>query len=80
MYSFGAYFSDFGRRGQILSLPRETALKELLLPQRAVYASPENLETYKDIVIPEDSIEYSSEIVRKVMLQTRNWFLQKLVF
>ncbi len=32
----------------------------------AVYASPENLNEYKDIIIPEDSIQYSSEIVRKV--------------
>ncbi len=59
-------FPDYGKRGQILSVPRITALKELVLPQLAVYASPENLQTYKDIIIPEDSIQYSSDIIRKV--------------
>jgi hypothetical protein len=49
-----------------LSVPRHLALKELLLPGMAVYASPENLQVYKDITIPEDSIQYSSEIIRKV--------------
>ena len=58
--------TDYGKRGQILSIPRHLALKELLLPGMAVYASPENLNVYKDIIIAEDSIQYSSEIVRKV--------------
>ena len=49
-----------------MSVPRHLALKELLLPGMAVYASPENLQVYKDITIPEDSIQYSSEIIRKV--------------
>lgn len=63
---FLIYFSDYGKRGQILSVPRQVALKELLLPQLAVYASPENLEQFKDIVIAEDSIQYSSDVIRKV--------------
>ena len=49
-----------------MSVPRHLALKDLLLPGIAVYASPENLSLYKDITIPEDSIQYSSEIVQKV--------------
>jgi hypothetical protein len=51
-----------------MSVPRHLALKDLLLPRMAVYASPENLSLYKDITIPEDSIQYSSEIIRKVRL------------
>lgn len=58
--------TDYGKRGQILSIPRHLALKNLLLPGLAIYASPENLNIYKDIIIAEDSIQYSSEIVRKV--------------
>lgn len=58
---------DYGKRGQILSIPRHLALKDLLLPGLAIYASPENLNIYKDIIIAEDSIQYSSEIVRKVL-------------
>ena len=67
------YLSDYGKRGQILSIPRQIALKELLLPQLAVYASPENLEVYKDIAIPEESIQYSSDIVRKVSVEFNNF-------
>ena len=70
--------TDYGKRGQILSIPRHLALKELLLPGMAVYASPENLNVYKDIIIAEDSIQYSSEIVRKVRVlfhkENINWF------
>jgi hypothetical protein len=51
-----------------LSVPRHLALKELLLSGMAVSASPENPQVYKDITIPEDSIQYSSEIIRKVYI------------
>jgi hypothetical protein len=34
--------SDYGKVGQILSVPREKALKDLLLVKFAVYASPGN--------------------------------------
>ena len=35
------------------------------MPKLAVYASTENLTKYANIVIPEDSAQYSSEITRK---------------
>lgn len=56
---------DFGLRGQILTMNAVKARQDLLLPKLATYASPENLKKYKDIVIPEDSVSYSSEEVRK---------------
>ena len=40
------------------------AYTDLLLPKFAVYWSEENLERYKDIVIPEGSKVYSSESAR----------------
>ena len=48
-----------------MKIPAEQAHKELLLPGLAIYASPENLERYVDIVISEDSIRYSSERTQK---------------
>ena len=57
------YFSEFGRRGQIRSINARTARQELLLPGFGVYASPYNLEKYKKIVLPEDSVQSSSETV-----------------
>ena len=38
-----------------------------MLPKLAVYASPENITKYANIVIPEDSAQYSSEITQKVL-------------
>ena len=55
--------SEFGRRGQIRSINARTARQELLLPGFGVYASPYNLEKYKKIVLPEDSVQSSSETV-----------------
>jgi len=54
---------EFGRRGQIRSINARTARQELLLPGFGVYASPYNLEKYKKIVLPEDSVQSSSETV-----------------
>jgi hypothetical protein len=34
----------------------------------AVSASPEHLQAYKIITIPEDSIQYSIEIIKKVYI------------
>ena len=50
---------------QVVTLPSENAHQELLLPKLAVYASPENLEKYRDVVIPEDTIQYSSQATQK---------------
>ena len=46
----------------------------MLLLGFAIYASPANLEKYADIVIPEDSVSYSSEVA-----QVKLPFLTKLV-
>jgi hypothetical protein len=43
------------------------ARDELLLTGAAVYASEENLEKYKDILIPEDTRAFSSPTVEMVM-------------
>lgn len=44
----------------------EAARDELLLPGFAVYASEENLEKYKDILIPEEKRTFSSETAQEV--------------
>lgn len=64
------YFNlaEFGKRGQIRSLNARVARQELLLPGFGVYASPENLQRYKDIVTPEDAVQYSSTSVAEVTL------------
>ena len=36
-----------------------------MFPKLAVYASPENLTKYANIVIPENSAQYSSEITQR---------------
>ena len=46
-------------------MPSEKAHKELMYPGLAVYASPENLEIYKDIIIPEDAVQFSSKSVQR---------------
>jgi len=59
---------DFGPRGQIVVVdnPKE-ARRDLLLPGLAVYATDENLEKYKDIIIPEDELVYSSQYIKKIL-------------
>ena len=53
-------------------MPTEEAQKKLLLPGFAIYASPENLSKHADIVIPEDSVSYSSEATQlKLPLMTK---------
>jgi len=59
---------EFGMRGQIRTLNAKIARQELLLPGFAVYASPGNLEKYKDIVIPEDKIISSSESSQEILV------------
>ena len=41
------------------------AYKHLMLPKFAVYHSEENVELYKDIIIPEDVNVFSSESAQK---------------
>ena len=64
------YFNlaEFGKRGQIRTLNARVARQELLLPGFGVYASPENLQRYTDIVIPEDAVQYSSTSVSEVRI------------
>jgi len=59
---------DFGHRGQIVVVenPKE-ARRDLLLPGLAVYATDENLEKYKEIIIPEDELSYSSSYIKKIL-------------
>jgi len=56
---------EFGKKGQVLTMPSEKAHKELLFPGLAVYASPENLEAYRDVIIPEDAVQFSSKSIQK---------------
>merc|ERR1712126_162751 len=56
---------EFGKRGQVLTMPSERAHKELLYHNLAVYASPENLDLFKDILIPEDAVQFSSPSVQR---------------
>ena len=52
---------DYGQKGQVVDVFFHDAYKHLLLPKFAVYHSEENVETYKDIIIPQDVNVYSSE-------------------
>jgi len=56
---------EFGNRGQVLTMPSDKAHKELLYHGLAVYASPDNMKTYKDILIPEDAVQFSSKAVQQ---------------
>jgi len=55
---------DYGKKGQIVNVPYRKAHKHLLLPGFAVYHSDENLEKYRDIIIPEDVEHHSTETAR----------------
>ena len=57
--------SEFGNRGQVLTMPSDKAHKELLYHGLAVYASPDNMKTYKDILIHEDAVQFSSKAVQQ---------------
>jgi len=56
---------EYGNKGQIVNVFFHDAYKYLLLPKFAVYHTEENAEIYKDILIPEDDVNVSSEAVRK---------------
>jgi len=55
---------DYGKKGQVINVFFHNAYKHLLLPKFAVYHSKENVELYKDIIIPEDANMYSSDYVQ----------------
>jgi len=55
---------DFGVKGQIIEFPAVSVQRDLMLPGFAVYHNQENLERYKDIVIPEETRMNSSESAR----------------
>jgi len=56
---------DFGKKGQIVDVVFHDAYNKLLLPKFAVYHSEENMELYKDIIIPEGTEVFSSEYAQK---------------
>ena len=56
---------DYGKKGQIVNVFFHDAYKHLMLPKFAVYHSEENVELYKDIIIPEDVNVFSSESAQK---------------
>jgi len=57
----------YGKKGQIVSVRYKFAHKHLLIPGFAVYHTEENLEKYKDILIPENIQHHSSESSRILM-------------
>jgi len=61
-------FEEFGHKGQIRSIDARVARQELLLPGFGVYASPYYLEKYKKLLLPEDSVQQSSETVSKCVV------------
>jgi len=56
---------DFGKKGQIVNVYFHDAYKKLLLPKFAAYHSEENVELYKDIIIPEGTEVFSSDAAQK---------------
>ena len=63
---FKYYIPEFGKRGQVKKVDARVGRQELLLPGFGVYASPYNLAKYKDIVLPEDAVTYTSPTVASV--------------
>eukprot|EP00088_Acartia_fossae_P069582 TRINITY_DN9122_c0_g1_i10.p1 TRINITY_DN9122_c0_g1~~TRINITY_DN9122_c0_g1_i10.p1 ORF type:complete len:296 (-),score=43.28 TRINITY_DN9122_c0_g1_i10:66-953(-) len=61
---------DYGVKGQIITVKSVIANRDLLLPGHAVYHNDENLEKYSDIVIPEETKMFSSDVARKIY---SNW-------
>lgn len=49
-----------GNKGERISVRPKYAYNELLLPGKAVYASPENLEKYKEAMSNVSKAEHSS--------------------
>lgn len=55
---------DYGVKGQIVEFPALAVQRDLVLPGFAVYHNQDNLEKYKEIVIPEETPMNSSESAR----------------
>lgn len=80
---------DYGLKGQIIKWKFSEAHRDLILPGFAVYHSEENLEKYKEIIIPEGQISDSSPTIRQfinfyskrtfdICMNTRNsWTIEK---
>jgi len=58
---------EFGIKGQIISPPSTRGNRDLLLTGLAVYHNEENLQKYADIIIPENTQLYSSDIAQQMV-------------
>lgn len=64
-----SYVDGVGNPGDKVSVSQNYGYNELLLPKLAVYATPENLEKYKNIIDRTDVVKYSSPQAHIVRLQ-----------
>lgn len=55
-----SYVDGLGNPGDRVTVPQNYGYINLLLPKLAVYATPENLEKYKDFINSKDIVRYSS--------------------
>lgn len=69
-----SYVEGLGNIGDRVSVRPYKAYNELLLPGLAVYASPENIEKYKDYDRKEDDIQFSSKAAQIVSRQKTVYF------
>ncbi|KAF5275010.1 hypothetical protein FQA39_LY06947 [Lamprigera yunnana] len=80
------YVKKLGNPGERVTVPSEYGYHNLLLPGLAIYASPENLEAYKDVEVDHtkhssryaQSIveELSTKIISIVMNRENPWTIQ----
>lgn len=61
-----SFVDGWGNAGDKVSVPKNFAYTHLLLPRLGVYATPENVEKYKDVAQKVDIIKYSSRSAKKV--------------
>lgn len=64
-----SYVEGLGNIGDKVRVKPYKAYNELLLPGLAVYASPENVDKYKDYDRKEDDIQYSSKTAQIVSIR-----------
>lgn len=55
-----SYIDGLGNPGDTVTVSQNYGYINLLLPKLAVYATPENIEKYKDYVHKEDVVKYST--------------------
>lgn len=67
-----SYVEGLGNIGDKVSVRPHKAYNDLLLPRLAVYASPENIEKYKDYEKKEDDVKYSSKTAQIVSTVSNN--------